>query len=36
MANELVINGQNSLEQTIELTSANDNLKVLVEQFKLK
>jgi methyl-accepting chemotaxis protein len=36
MANELVTNGQNSLEQTIELTSANDNLKVLVAQFKLK
>jgi methyl-accepting chemotaxis protein len=36
MANELVINGRNSLEQTIELTSANDQLKVLVDQFKLK
>jgi len=36
MANELVINGENSLEQTIELTSANDNLKMLVAQFKLK
>jgi len=36
MANELVTNGQNSLAQTIELTSANDNLKVLVAQFKLK
>lgn len=36
MANELVINGKNSLEQTIELTSANDNLKILVAQFKLK
>ena len=36
MANELVTNGENSLEQTIELTSANDNLKMLVAQFKLK
>lgn len=36
MANELVVNGQNSLEQTIELTSANDSLKELVAQFKLK
>lgn len=36
MANELVVNGQNSLEQTMELTSANDNLKGLVAQFKLK
>ena len=36
MANELVVNGQNSLEQTMELTSANDSLKGLVAQFKLK
>lgn len=36
MANELVKNGHNSLEQTVELTNANDNLKVLVAQFKLK
>jgi len=36
MANELVVNGQNSLEQTMELTNANDNLKGLVAQFKLK
>jgi len=36
MANELVVNGQNSLEQTMELTNANDSLKGLVAQFKLK
>jgi methyl-accepting chemotaxis protein len=36
MANELATNGQNSLEQTIELANANENLKGLVAQFKLK
>lgn len=36
MANELVVNGNNSLEQTIELANANVNLKALVAQFKLK
>ncbi len=36
MANELVKNGHNSLEQTVELTNANDNLKKLVAQFKLQ
>ena len=35
MANELVVNGNNSLEQTIELANANVNLKALVAQFKL-
>jgi methyl-accepting chemotaxis protein len=35
MANELVTNGNNSLEQTIELTNANIHLKELVAQFKL-
>ena len=35
MANELVVNGNNSLDQTIELANANVNLKALVAQFKL-
>jgi methyl-accepting chemotaxis protein len=35
MANELVVNGNNSLEQTIELTASNTSLKSLVAQFKL-
>ena len=35
MANELVVNGNNSLEQTIALTNANVSLKNLVAQFKL-
>ena len=35
MANELVVNGNHSLDQTTELANANVNLKALVAQFKL-